>query len=92
MYEQIRRFILDDIEFNGRRKKFIANRLGYATSGLYAFLNGHAEPSKRMLECMADFYNKALVYADGVYKLIDKDNIRSVNDVRDISETDEQSA
>lgn len=86
MYEQIRRFILDDIEFNGRRKKFIANRLGYATSGLYAFLNGHAEPSKRMLECMADFYNMALIYQDGEYKLIGKENIRSAGNGQEVSE------
>ena len=89
MYDQIRRFILNDIELYGRRKNFISNRLGFTSSTLYAFLNGKTEPSKRMLECIADFYNKALVYADGVYKLIDKDNIRSVNDVREISETDE---
>lgn len=92
MYDHIRQFILDDIELNGRRKNFISDRLGYASSVLYAFLNGYTEPSRRLLECIADFYNKALVYADGVYKLIDKDNIRSVNDVREISETDEQSA
>lgn len=89
MYDHIRRFILDDIELNGRRKSFISDRLGYASSVLYAFLNGYSEPSRRLLECIADFYNKALVYADGVYKLIDKESIRSGDNVREISEANE---
>lgn len=89
MYDQIRRFILNDIEFYGRRKNFISNRLGFTSSTLYAFLNGKTEPSKRMLECISDYYNKALVYADGVYKLIDKESIRGSDNVREISEANE---
>ena len=70
MYEHIRAFMLDDIKENGKKKCVIAEKMGYADSGLYGFLNGNLEPSKRFLECIADYYGMAVVYYKGEYRIV----------------------
>ena len=65
MYEQIRQFVLDDIKENGKNKHDIAKALGYSYTYLSYVLGGHREPSKSMLECLANYYDMAIVYYKG---------------------------
>lgn len=52
-----------------------AKRLGVSYDSLRELLNGHT--SKRQIaEKIADYFNMAMVYQNGKYRLVEKENIR----------------
>ena len=53
-----------------------SKRLGVSNKQLYAFLNGQTE-QRRMAEKIADYFDMAMVYQNGKYRLVEKENIRN---------------